>query len=175
MGIYLFCTFILLFFCFRKARAQKLSNASEKQRQKINEMLNASQNSQAERDYLRQKILEIFQEDENALKEHEENSYNNNKIDRKRGYSLPNNDGRKSDSISSKNGHNIDLVDNTKVDRKSTESGFESGSAGMGSERLGSRSSVQFIDVPSDEKVRYKFIFGQKNYFLKVHVQEKKN
>ena len=112
-------------------------------------MLNASQNSQAERDYLRQKILEIFQEDENALKEHEEIENNNN---RKRGYSLPNNDGRKSDSISSKNGHNIDL-DNPKVDRKSTESGFESGSAGMGSERLGSRSSVQFIDVPSDEKV----------------------
>ena len=72
-------------------------------------MLNASQNSQAERDYLRQKILEIFQEDENALKEHEEIENNNN---RKRGYSLSNNDGRKSDSISSKNGHNIDLVDN---------------------------------------------------------------
>ena len=154
--------YIIIFFCFRKARAQKLSNASEKQRQKINEMLNASQNSQAERDYLRQKILEIFQEDENALKEHEEIENNNN---RNRGYSLSNNDGRKSDSISSKNGHNIDL-DNPKVDRKSRESGFESGSAGMGSERLGSRSSVQFIDVPSDEKVRYKFIVGQKNFFF---------
>ena len=157
--------FDIIIFCFRKARAQKLSNASEKQRQKINEMLNASQNSQAERDYLRQKILEIFQEDENALKEHEEIENNNN---RKRGYSLPNNDGRKSDSISSKNGHNIDL-DNPKVDRKSTESGFESGSAGMGSERLGSRSSVQFIDVPSDEKVYNVQIHsvGQK-FILKV-------
>ena len=45
----------------------------------------------------------------------------------------------------------------------------------MGSERLGSRSSVQFIDVPSDEKVRYKFIVGTKKFFVKVHVQEKKN
>ena len=43
-----------------------MSDASEKQR-KINDLLNASHNSQAERDYLRHRILEIFEEDENAL------------------------------------------------------------------------------------------------------------
>ena len=119
--------------------------------------------SQAERDYLRQKILEIFEEDESALKEQDDSNIENN---RKRGFSLPNDGiGRKSDSITNNAGQNIDL-DNPKVDRKSTESGFESGSAGMGSERLGSRSSVQFIDVPSDEKVRYKFIVGQRKIFF---------
>ena len=35
-------------------------------------MLNASHNSQAERDYLRQRILEIFEEDENALRGNQE-------------------------------------------------------------------------------------------------------
>ena len=107
--------------------------------------------SQAERDYLRQKILEIFEEDESALKEQDDSNIENNRM---RGFSLPNDGiGRKSDSITNNSGQNIDL-DNPKVDRKSTESGFGSGSAGdMGSERLTSRSSLQFIDVPSDEKV----------------------
>ena len=59
-------------------------------------------NSQAERDYLRQKVLEILQESGNALKqlEIEINDQKRNK---------------KSDSIGSKNGHDIDL-DNPKGD-----------------------------------------------------------
>ena len=120
--------------------------------------------SQAERDYLRQKILEIFEEDESALKEQDESNMENN---RKRGFSLPNDGiGRKSDSITNNAGQNIDL-DNPKVDRKSTESGFESGSAGdMGSERLTSRSSLQFIDVPSDEKVSKCKIIILHRYFV---------
>ena len=50
-----------------------MSEASEKQR-RINDLLNASHNSQVERDYLRQRILEIFEEDEKALEEAEENN-----------------------------------------------------------------------------------------------------
>ena len=49
--------------------------------------MNPSLFFQAERDYLRQKILEIFEEDESALTEQDSNKIENN---RKRGYSLPN-------------------------------------------------------------------------------------
>ena len=53
---------IVLF--FRKGK--KMSDGSEKQ-MRINDLLNASHNSQAEKEYLRQRILEIFEEDEHAL------------------------------------------------------------------------------------------------------------
>ena len=114
----LLISYFYIIFCFSKARAQKnrlylgvrdLVPWEPEKQSKINKMPNASQNSQAEINYLlspkseilRRKILEIFQDDENALKEIE-----------------------------------IDL-NNPKWHRKSPESGFESGSGDMGSKRLG--------------------------------------
>ena len=47
-------------------KGSNASNASDKQK-RINQLLNASHNSQAEKDYLRSRILEIFEEDEKAI------------------------------------------------------------------------------------------------------------
>lgn len=46
---------------------------------RINDLLNASHNSQAERDYLRQQILKIFEEDEKALEAYQKDYENANK------------------------------------------------------------------------------------------------
>ena len=58
----------MVFFPSLFSKAIKLSQASDKQK-RINELLNASHNSQAERDYLRGQILKIFEEDEKALED----------------------------------------------------------------------------------------------------------
>ena len=54
------------FMNFRKGK--KLSQGHDRQKH-INNLLNASHNSQAERDFLRERILQIFQEDERNLQE----------------------------------------------------------------------------------------------------------
>ena len=60
--------FFLFFFFGRKdsKKGSDASNGSDKQK-RINQLLNASHNSQAEKDYLRSRILEIFEEDEKAI------------------------------------------------------------------------------------------------------------
>ena len=54
------------FFGRKGKKGSNASNASDKQK-RINQLLNASHNSQAEKDYLRSRILEIFEEDEKAI------------------------------------------------------------------------------------------------------------
>ena len=58
--------FFFLFFGRKGKKGSNASNASDKQK-RINQLLNASHNSQAEKDYLRSRILEIFEEDEKAI------------------------------------------------------------------------------------------------------------
>ena len=58
--------FFLSFFGRKGKKGSNASNGSDKQK-RINQLLNASHNSQAEKDYLRSRILEIFEEDEKAI------------------------------------------------------------------------------------------------------------
>ena len=130
---------IKIIFLTLHRKAKKLSEASEKQR-RINDLLNASHNSQVERDYLRQRILEIFEEDEKALEEAEENNKRQSPSRRKNGqHSIP-----KIDAIEKTTTGTDAIVHETdKVDE-----GFESGSSD-----LQSRTSVEFINVPSEKVV----------------------
>ena len=106
-----------------------MSEASEKQH-RINDLLNASHNSQVERDYLRQRILEIFEEDEKALEEVEENNKKQSPSRRKNGH------------------HSIPKIDAIEHETDKVDEGFESGSSD-----LQSRTSVEFINVPSEKVV----------------------
>ena len=60
--------FFLSFFGRKGKKGSNASNGSDKQK-RINQLLNASHNSQAEKDYLRSRILEIFEEDEKAIQQ----------------------------------------------------------------------------------------------------------
>ncbi len=99
-----------------------MSDAGGRQ-SRINSLLNASHNSQAERDYLRQRILEIFEEDEKELENQTRPSDGQDEGSRKKGM-----------STRSKSLENI-------------KTSIATSSSGIGSDDLESRTSIQFIDV----------------------------
>ena len=122
------------------SKAQKLSQASDKQK-RINELLNASHNSQAERDYLRGQILKIFEEDEKALEDMAKNV-----PPRQRKQSLP--DIRQRDE-------GFDEESETEFLKRKRKENFSHSNttSGLGSDDLQSRGSLQFIDVKDANKV----------------------
>ena len=120
-----------------------MSQASDKQK-RINELLNASHNSQAERDYLRKRILEIFEEDEKALDDLAKDVPPRRQ--RKKGRSKSIDGATKQDEgfhepISEEHSHS--LVHN--------ESNATNTTSGLGSDDLQSRTSLQFINVTNSE------------------------
>ena len=122
------------------SKAKKLSQASDKQK-RINELLNASHNSQAERDYLRGQILKIFEEDEKALEDMAKNV-----PPRQRKQSLP--DIRQRDE-------GFDEESETEFLKRKRKDNFSQSNttSGLGSDDLQSRGSLQFIDVKDANKV----------------------
>ena len=108
-------------------KAQKLSQASDKQK-RINELLNASHNSQAERDYLRKQILKIFEEDEKALEDLAKDV-----PPRQRKHSFQGVISEKDEGF-----HEVSEGSNPGPNGSTNTSGFG---------ELQSRSSLQFIDV----------------------------
>ena len=117
-----------------------MSQASDKQK-RINELLNASHNSQAERDYLRGQILKIFEEDEKALEDMAKNV-----PPRQRKQSLP--DIRQRDE-------GFDEESETEFLKRKRKENFSHSNttSGLGSDDLQSRGSLQFIDVKDANKV----------------------
>ena len=130
---------------FSCSKGQKLSEASDKQK-RINELLNASHNSQAERDYLRKQILKIFEEDEKALNDLAKDVPPRRQRKNGRSKSIDGNVPKNSkdegfhEAISEENSHS--LVHN--------ESNTTSG---LGSDDLQSRASLQFINVSEASEV----------------------
>ena len=122
------------------SKAKKLSQASDKQK-RINELLNASHNSQAERDYLRGQILKIFEEDEKALEDMAKNV-----PPRQRKQSLP--------DISQRD-EGFDEESETEFLKRKRKENFSHSNttSGLGSDDLQSRGSLQFIDVKDANKV----------------------
>ena len=122
------------------SKAKKLSQASDKQK-RINELLNASHNSQAERDYLRGQILKIFEEDEKALEDMAKNV-----PPRQRKQSLP--------DISQRD-EGFDEESETEFLKRKRKDNFSQSNttSGLGSDDLQSRGSLQFIDVKDANKV----------------------
>ena len=122
------------------SKAKKLSQASDKQK-RINELLNASHNSQAERDYLRGQILKIFEEDEKALEDMAKNV-----PPRQRKQSLP--------DISQRD-EGFDEESETEFLKRKRKDNFSHSNttSGLGSDDLQSRGSLQFIDVKDANKV----------------------
>ena len=122
------------------SKAKKLSQASDKQK-RINDLLNASHNSQAERDYLRGQILKIFEEDEKALEDMAKNV-----PPRQRKQSLP--DIRQRDE-------GFDEESETEFLKRKRKENFSHSNttSGLGSDDLQSRGSLQFIDVKDANKV----------------------
>ena len=120
------------------SKAKKLSQASDKQK-RINELLNASHNSQAERDYLRGQILKIFEEDEKAL---ENMAKDVPPRQRKPGRS------QSIDGVNSRIDEGFDEESDflNKSQRRSNDNGSNT-TSGLGSDDLQSRGSLQFIDV----------------------------
>ena len=117
-----------------------MSQASDKQK-RINELLNASHNSQAERDYLRGQILKIFEEDEKALEDMAKNV-----PPRQRKQSLP--DLKQRDE-------GFDEESETEFLKRKRKDNFSQSNttSGLGSDDLQSRGSLQFIDVKDANKV----------------------
>ena len=117
-----------------------MSQASDKQK-RINELLNASHNSQAERDYLRGQILKIFEEDEKALEDMAKNV-----PPRQRKQSLP--------DISQRD-EGFDEESETEFLKRKRKDNFSQSNttSGLGSDDLQSRGSLQFIDVKDANKV----------------------
>ena len=128
----------MVFFPSLFSKAKKLSQASDKQK-RINELLNASHNSQAERDYLRGQILKIFEEDEKAL---ENMAKNVPPRQRKPGRS------QSIDGVNSRIDEGFDEESDflNKSQRRSNDNGSNT-TSGLGSDDLQSRGSLQFIDV----------------------------
>ena len=122
------------------SKAKKLSQASDKQK-RINDLLNASHNSQAERDYLRGQILKIFEEDEKALEDMAKNV-----PPRQRKQSLP--------DISQRD-EGFDEESETEFLKRKRKDNFSQSNttSGLGSDDLQSRGSLQFIDVKDANKV----------------------
>ena len=122
------------------SKAKKLSQASDKQK-RINELLNASHNSQAERDYLRGQILKIFEEYEKALEDMAKNV-----PPRQRKQSLP--------DISQRD-EGFDEESETEFLKRKRKDNFSHSNttSGLGSDDLQSRGSLQFIDVKDANKV----------------------
>ena len=117
-----------------------MSQASDKQK-RINDLLNASHNSQAERDYLRGQILKIFEEDEKALEDMAKNV-----PPRQRKQSLP--------DISQRD-EGFDEESETEFLKRKRKDNFSQSNttSGLGSDDLQSRGSLQFIDVKDANKV----------------------
>ena len=130
----------MVFFPSLCSKAKKLSQASDKQK-RINELLNASHNSQAERDYLRGQILKIFEEDEKALEDMAKNV-----PPRQRKQSLP--------DISQRD-EGFDEESETEFLKRKRKDNFSQSNttSGLGSDDLQSRGSLQFIDVKDANKV----------------------
>ena len=130
--------FKMVFFPSLFSKAKKLSQASDKQK-RINELLNASHNSQAERDYLRGQILKIFEEDEKAL---EDMAKDVPPRQRKPGRS------QSIDGVNSRIDEGFDEESDflNKSQKRSNDNGSNT-TSGLGSDDLQSRGSLQFIDV----------------------------
>ena len=128
----------MVFFPSLCSKAKKLSQASDKQK-RINELLNASHNSQAERDYLRGQILKIFEEDEKAL---EDMAKDVPPRQRKPGRS------QSIDGVNSRIDEGFDEESDflNKSQKRSNDNGSNT-TSGLGSDDLQSRGSLQFIDV----------------------------